>query len=210
VTIENHEVETLLSVMKKCRLKYEATVEGLAPLVNSIAAYVPQRRARKLHIGLFGYSRKIAGMSLPRAIPFASSLYSIGISPEFIGASVLGNLSDEEMSLLQEHYVNMKLDLGVAGGYVSWKNIGMLTECLDRVAERAAMSGAKLKRALTKIREDLRVVEENLGIKLGPKSPVERRHENFTNNFLIAYMEREDEEAKKALVEAAKLRKCLG
>jgi phosphoenolpyruvate carboxylase len=210
VTIENHEVETLLSVMKKCRLKYEATVEGLAPLVNSIAAYVPQRRARKLHIGLFGYSRKIAGMSLPRAIPFASSLYSIGISPEFIGASVLGNLSDEEMSLLQEHYVNMKLDLGVAGGYVSWKNIGMLTECLDRVAERAAMSGAKLKGALTKIREDLRVVEENLGIKLGPKSSVERRHENFTNNFLIAYMEREDEEAKKALVEAAKLRKCLG
>jgi phosphoenolpyruvate carboxylase len=72
------------------------------------------------------------------------------------------------------------------------------------------MSSAKLKGALKNIREDLHTVEGKLGIKLGPKSPSERRHENFTNNFLIAYMEREDEEARKALVEAAKLRKCLG
>jgi phosphoenolpyruvate carboxylase len=72
------------------------------------------------------------------------------------------------------------------------------------------MSEEKLKTALTKIAGDLKAAEENLDVVLGPKSPTQKRHENFTNNFLIAYLEREDDEAVKALVEAAKLRKCLG
>jgi hypothetical protein len=38
----------------------------------------------------------------------------------------------------------------------------------------------------------------------------QRKHENLTNNFLISYLEGEDTEAKKALIEAAKLRRCLG
>jgi hypothetical protein len=53
-------------------------------------------------------------------------------------------------------------------------------------------------------------VEEKLDVKLGPRTSTQRKHENFTNNFLISYLERENEEAKIALVEAAKLRKCLG
>ena len=53
-------------------------------------------------------------------------------------------------------------------------------------------------------------MEQKLGIKLGPRTPTQKRHENFANNFLIAYLEREDVEARKALVEAAKMRRCLG
>ena len=34
---------------------------------------VPRRRMRKLHIGLFGYSRSIGGISLPRAISFCAA-----------------------------------------------------------------------------------------------------------------------------------------
>ncbi len=119
--IESHEEEVLLGILEKCKQRYENVIETLAPLVNSIAAYVPQRRARKLHIGLFGYSRSVAGVTLPRAIPFAAALYSIGIPPEFIGCKVLEDLNENEWNALQKHYVNMKHDFSAVSGYVSWR-----------------------------------------------------------------------------------------
>jgi phosphoenolpyruvate carboxylase len=182
----------------------------LAPLVNSVAAYVPPRRARKLHIGLFGYSRNVAGVNLPRAITFAAALYAIGVPPEFIGCKVLDDLNEEELNLILKHYVNIKHDLNAIGGFLSWQNINMLMEMHQKAAERAGANEEKIKIALTKILGDLQTAEEKLGVKLGPRTPAQKRHENFANNFLIAYMEREDDEAKKALVEAAKLRRCLG
>jgi phosphoenolpyruvate carboxylase len=63
---------------------------------------------------------------------------------------------------------------------------------------------------LAKVIEDLQATEETLGIKIGSRTLAQRKHENFTNNFLISYLERENEEAKKAFLEAAKLRNCLG
>jgi phosphoenolpyruvate carboxylase len=200
----------LLGVLDKCKRQYESVAEVLAPFVNSISPYVPQRRARKLHIGLFGYSRSVAGVSLPRAIPFAASLYSIGVPPEFIGAKVLEDLTDAEYTAVQQHYVNLKKDYAAVGGYVSWENINMLIEMHLKTAKRANMNVDNLRLALTRVLADLKSVEEKLDIKLGPRTPSQRKHENFTNNFLISYLEGEDAEAKKALVEAAKLRRCLG
>jgi len=208
--IEKQEEEKLLIILQKNKQHYESSIENLAPLVNSVAPYVPQRRARKLHIGLFGYSRNVAGVSLPRAITFAAALYSLGIPPEFVGSKVLEDLSDKEMDLTHKHYVNMKHDFSSVGGYVAWQNINMLMENHERTAERAGMNKDKLKIGLANILDDLKTVEEKLGVKLGPSSSDEKRHENFVNNFLIAYLEREDNEARKALAEAAKLRKCLG
>ncbi len=211
IPIEQHEEEILLNSMNKCRRQYEGVVEALAPLVNKISAYVPQRRARKLHIGLFGYSRSVAGVTLPRAITFAAALYSIGIPPEFIGSKALEDLTEEEWKIVQKHYVNMEHDFSTVGGYVSWENINMLMESHEKVADKANIGVDKLEMALTKILEDLKTVEDNLVIKLGPRTPAQKRHENFTNNFLISYIERgNDEEAKRDLIEAAKLRRCLG
>jgi phosphoenolpyruvate carboxylase len=119
-------------------------------------------------------------------------------------------LSDNEWELVQKHYVKISHDLSLVGGYVSWENINMLMEMCKKTAERAGMSQEQLKTALTKIMSDLDATEEKLGIKLGPRTSAQRKHENFTNNFLISCVEREDEEARKALVEAAKLRNCLG
>jgi phosphoenolpyruvate carboxylase len=210
-TIEPHEEKALLAAMEKCKQRYEAVAEALAPLVNSISAYVPQRRARKLHIGLFGYSRSIAGVSLPRAIPFAAALYSIGIPPEFLGCKALEELNDEEWDAVKKHYVNLTHDLTSVSGYVSWENINMLMEIHEKASDKVNMDVDKLETALTKIMEDLKTVEEKLVIKLGPRTPVQKRHENFTNNFLISFIERDnDAEAKQDLIEAAKLRRCLG
>jgi len=190
---------------------YEVVVEALAPLVNSLSAYVPQRRARKLHIGLFGYSRRMGGVSLPRAITFAAALYSVGIPPEFIGLRVLEELSDEEWDTVKKYYVNLKHDLISVGGYVSWENINMLLETHEKASAKANMAVEKLEIALTKILEDFKAVEDKLVIKLGPRTPAQKRHGNFTNNFLISYIERDDaDEARRDLIEAAKLRKCLG
>ena len=208
--MEPYEEEALLGTLRKCRRQYESTIEALAPLVNSVAPYVPQRRARKLHIGLFGYSRCVAGVCLPRAISFAASLYSIGLPPEFIGMRSLTLLNDNEWELVQKHYMKIDHDLNLIGGYVSWENINMLMEMHRKTAERVGMNEEQLKTALTKIMGELKATEEKLGIKLGPRTPTQRKHENFTNNFLISYIEREDDEARKALLEAAKLRRCLG
>ena len=208
--VEPNEESVLLGILEKCRKRYEDVIELFAPLVNSIAAYVPQRRARKLHIGLFGYSRNVAGINLPRAITFSAALYSLGIPPEFLGAQVLEDLNEREWKITEKYYKNMTHDLGSVGAFVSWENINMLMENTQKIADIVGMSREKLETALTKVQDDLRVVEEKLGLKLGPKTPAQKRHENFANNFLIAYMEREDEEAKKSLVEAAKIRRCLG
>jgi phosphoenolpyruvate carboxylase len=86
----------------------------------------------------------------------------------------------------------------------------MLMDMHSKTAKRADMNVDSLRLALTRILSDLKTVEEKLDVKLGPRTSTQRKHANFTNNFLISYLEREDEEAKKALVEAAKLRNCLG
>jgi hypothetical protein len=88
--------------------------------------------------------------------------------------------------------------------------MNMLMEMHQKVAERAGASREKIRTALTRILADLQTAEEKLDIKLGPRTPTQKRHENFANNFLIAYLEREDDEARKSLVETAKMRRCLG
>jgi phosphoenolpyruvate carboxylase len=210
VIIDQQEEATLLCILAKCRQQYEQQVEVLAPFINSVAAYVPARRARKLHIGLFGYSRCVAGVCLPRAISFATALYSIGLPPEFLGIKALNILDDKEWDLLKKHYLKMDHDLSLVGEYVSWENINMLLEMSQATAKRANMNEEKLRGALSLLLEDLNVVEEQLNFKLGPKGMSQRKHENFTNNFLLSYLQKEDVEAKKALLESAKLRQCLG
>jgi phosphoenolpyruvate carboxylase len=208
--IDPQEEAVLLGILGKCRREYECQIEVLAPFINSVAAYVPQRRARKLHIGLFGYSRCVAGVCLPRAISFATALYSVGLPPEFIGLKALNQLNDKEWATLSKHYVKMQHDLKVAGEYVSICNINMLLELSHQTAKRAGMSEEKLKDALAKVLEDLEAAETKLNVKAGPKGIAQRKHENYTNNFLLSYLQKQDAEAKEALTESAKLRKCLG
>ncbi len=83
------EFDMAMRIIGKTSEEYRKTVSTLVNLINRIANYVPKRRERKLHIGLFGYSRSINGSTLPRAIPFCCALYSIGLPPEILGLSCL-------------------------------------------------------------------------------------------------------------------------
>jgi phosphoenolpyruvate carboxylase len=107
-----------VELIEKVASRYAACVATLAPVVNELARYVPPRRARKLHIGLFGYSRELDGhdVHLPRAIRFCCAMYSLGIPPEVLG---LGALSREDLVALREAYVNFDRDMQDAMRYLN-------------------------------------------------------------------------------------------
>lgn len=209
-SIEAEEERILLTAMEKLKAKYQKIVEGLGPLINSVASYVPPRRTRRLHIGLFGYSRRVGDVILPRAIPFAGAFYSLGIPPEFIGFRALNDLSEEEWEAVRKYYVNMERDLDVAAGYLSWGNVDVLKEMCELVSKRSEMSGDRLRSIVEELSLDFKTVEERLGITIGPKSSAQRRYEDIVKDFLASYARRRDEEAKEYLNEAARIRRCLG
>ncbi|MCX7858367.1 MAG: phosphoenolpyruvate carboxylase, partial [Deltaproteobacteria bacterium] len=93
------DVNKSLDIIQRLTKSYQKDVERLAPLINSIAPYIPKRRARALHVGLFGYSRGEGKVILPRAITFCASLYSIGVPPEILG---LGGLKKEDIEYLKQ------------------------------------------------------------------------------------------------------------
>jgi phosphoenolpyruvate carboxylase len=208
--VDENQEKLLRTAMYKLISEYQSRIEDLAPLINSVARFVPRRRARKLHIGLFGYSRNVKGKTMPRAIPFAAAFYSMGIPPEFIGASALKGLNDDEWAAVKAVYVNMKKDFRSVGSLVSWQTINMVMEMHPKVAKVAGMSPHKLKESLGSLMSDLSAVEEVFSLKLGPTSNQSKRHENFINNFFISYMQKEDEDARQSYNQAARLRRSLG
>lgn len=106
----------VLDLINRTSACYQRQVRALAPLVNAVAPAVPRRRMRKLHIGLFGYSRSIGGVSLPRAIPFCAALYSLGLPPELLGLSCLGQ---EDLAVVKEIYPGFEADLQDALRYLN-------------------------------------------------------------------------------------------
>ncbi|MDO8428138.1 MAG: phosphoenolpyruvate carboxylase [Candidatus Diapherotrites archaeon] len=125
-----------LAIIEKYSEEYQKQVEGLADLINKTAEFVPSRRKRKLHTGLFGYSRKVGKQKLPRAIKFCAALYSIGIPPEFLG---LNALNEKEMDWILDHYPKLKLDLEEAGKYLNEihfkKEVRAGNEILEKLKE---------------------------------------------------------------------------
>ena len=120
--------EKCLEIIKKYSKEYRKQVASLAPIINNVARYVPGRRKRKLHIGLFGYSRDVEGISLPRAITFTSALYSIGLPPEILG---LNSLNEDDLQFVSEVYVHFEDDLKDALRYLNRNAFAFLPKELE-------------------------------------------------------------------------------
>lgn len=177
---------------------YRPTVEGLAPLINDLASFVPPRRERLQHIGLFGYSRGVGAVKLPRAISFTAAMYSIGVPPEIIGTGRgLRTLAKEgQLPTLLKAYPALKADLRQAGKYLNRETITLL-------AAQHPMGVA--------LQEDLAGIEEVLQMELGPEKPRHLIHRNLTSSIYQRLGDAElRSEIRTELTEAARLRRSLG
>jgi phosphoenolpyruvate carboxylase len=89
---------------------------------------------------LFGYSRNVNGVSLPRAISFTAALYTIGLPPELLG---LNSLSNEDLAFLRHTYINFEADLQAALRYADLDNPFLspeLRRAIDRVGVKAEVN----------------------------------------------------------------------
>jgi len=143
---------------------YKKTVEKIAPLINDVSKYLPKRRERVQHIGLFGYSRGLGKVRLPRAISFTTVLYSLGIPPELIGTGrgLAGARKAGNLHLIEKHYQNLKHDLYFAGKFFYREGL---------------MELAKKRAGWKDILKDVEEIEKYLGEPLHYKYLNEQEHQ---------------------------------
>ncbi len=179
---------------------WKPAIEPIAGLINAVARHVPPRRERMQHIGLFGYSRGVGEVRLPRAIGFTCALYSLGIPPELITTG-RGLIAAEEhglLPLLDAYYPALRADLQHAGKYFNRENLSILA------SGDAAFAG---------IRRDVEAIERILGLSLGPEKPHHTIHRNLTSTILLLLKsggDAEDDRLRANIVEAGKIRRSLG
>lgn len=174
---------------------YRETIEKIAPLINSISRQVAKRRERVQHVGLFGYNRGVGNVTLPRAIPFTASLYSIGIPPELIGTG-RGLKEAKKKGLLSEilHlYPTLKNDIIQAGYFFNKNTLEKMTGSIQN---------------LSGLREDIEGICEILEVELGPKVPAHFEHKDLTES--IYEYRRQHKKISDLITRSGVLRKSLG
>ena len=177
---------------------WKPTIEDIAPLINQVAQFIPPRRERLQHIGLFGYSRGIGKVRLPRAIGFTCALYSLGIPPELIatGRGLEATQKAGLMDIVEKYYPALREDLIHAGKYLNRENVAFL---------------AKKMPIFKDISHGIDVIEKVLGIKLGPQKPHHFIHRNLSSTIYSRIIGDCDAALiTRDIVEAAVIRKSLG
>lgn len=190
--IEIKQAKEAISVFEK---HYRETIEGIAPVINTIAPHVPRRRERVLHTGLFGYNRGVGKVTLPRAITFTASLYSLGIPPELIGTGRGLQEAKEKgyLDIVEKFYVNLKSDLLKSGYFLN-------KEVLNKLARTSSI--------WENIVEDVTLIEQYLGVELGPKTDEQLEHQARTS-FLYSLLGNKGN-LEPEIVKTGILRKSLG
>lgn len=189
------EEKALLKLLPYFEIEYKEVIEQLGEIINKVAQFLPQRRERVQHIGLYGYSRGVGKVKLPRAIGFTASLYSIGIPPEIIGTGRALKKINElgYLNLVKKYYKYIKEDLIEAGRFLNKQNLLLLS---------------KDQKIWDKVLEDSKLIEEIFNITLGPKNEEEKSHQNLTTKVLSCIKNSKD--LSSYIVKAALIRKSLG
>jgi phosphoenolpyruvate carboxylase len=194
-TVGSADEKKLINIIPSFEKGYKEVIEQLAPLINELSKALPKRRERVQHIGLFGYSRGMGKVSLPRAIGFTASLYSIGIPPELIGTGrgLKEALATKSLELLEKYYINLKKDLRQAGKYLNKENLAQLIKQYPEVKN---------------IQEDVNAIEDYLGEKLGPKTLEEKEHHIMSSKIYEKLQKKEN--LTELITRAALLRRSMG
>lgn len=166
VILENDVLPEIQAIIPLFETPYKQWIEHLAPIIGTVSPFIPPRRERVQHIGLFGYSRTVGKITLPRAIGFTASCYSLGLPPELFGTGVgvaacshLGQLP-----LVEKLYKNLKPVLRQAGHYLRKQSIQEL--------------------GLTELVHEVDAIEEYLGEALGPQTDEEIQHAHLVSLIL--------------------------
>jgi phosphoenolpyruvate carboxylase len=120
--------EGVRDLVRRYGASYAEQVAQLSGVVYETTPFIPARRRRKLHVGLFGYARTMRGVALPRAIGFTAGLYSVGLPPEVLG---LDALTEADLESVRRAYVNFDDDLRDAVRYLN-PDTGLVPEALLR------------------------------------------------------------------------------
>ncbi len=195
INISEKEEKELLGLISEGSKLYKNLISEIAPIVNLVSQYIPQRRERFQHIGLFGYSRGEKGVKLPRAISFTGSMYSLGIPPELLASGKLIEyaIKTKKIKVLEKYYVNMQKDLIKSGKYLNKENLVILSH---------------KSLVFSEILESVDLIEKYLGKKLGPTTISEKKHSLLSKKLLENVKNKEL--AKKYLKQAARLRRSMG
>ena len=125
------------AIIDKVTAAYQERVVQLTSVISAASAHVPRRRERKMHVGLFGYGRSldgVGGATLPRAIGFAASLYSIGVPPDLLGLTVL---DEDDWAFVRETYPSVDEDLRAALYFANERHVReLLGEDSMRIVSR--------------------------------------------------------------------------
>lgn len=193
--VSEAEIKRVKKIIPLFEKPYKETIEGIADSINFIASRLPKRRERVQHIGLFGYSRGVGKVKLPRAIGFTAALYSLGIPPEIIGTGrglkALG--SPKDMELIEKLYRNLRYDLRRAGRYLNKENLAVLAE------ENSAWKA---------VQEDITEIEKFLREELGPQTTAEKQHAVLASQLLPKL--KQDRSLQEHLQNMAILRQSMG
>jgi phosphoenolpyruvate carboxylase len=148
-----------------------------------------------LHVGLFGYSRGVGKVSLPRAIPFTASLYSLGVPPEFIGTGRGLNKAKKKgiFKDVNKLFIHLKENLIQAGYFLNREN-------LSRLAKRFNY--------WNDIVEDISYIEKLFQIELGPNKLNHQEHLHITG--LIYERMQKKKEITRLITIGGNLRQSLG
>lgn len=193
--VSKSDEKKILELMSIFEPVYKKTIEEIADLINSVAEYLPRRRERVQHIGLFGYSRGVGKVKLPRAIGFTAAMYSLGVPPELVGTGRGIKIAKEKglLDVLEKYYLNIKKDLYRAGRYLNKNTLTKL---------------AKKSNAWKDVYEDIKEVEKYLGIELGPATVTDKKYHQIIETI---YKQLElGLSPQELIIEAAVLRKSLG
>ena len=160
------DLERARDIIRKTTTEYQNQVHKMIHVISTVSRHVPKRRERKMHVGLFGYGRSldgVGGVTLPRAIGFTASLYSIGVPPELLG---LAALTDSDLAFVREVYPSLDADLYAALRFTNERHVGeLLGAPYIRLVEQFAGDIDRVHEGLTSaIRAGL---DENADVNIG-------------------------------------------
>jgi len=195
---DNVDLNIFKSILDKYKKRFQREIEAIARPINDITLYLPKRRARKLHIGLFGYSRSTGKAVLPRAISFVAALYSMGIPPEILGMASLNEMTEPEYELIHKLYLNLNFDLKMSARYFNYDSLKLLKEIWNIDDEIINM-----------IRSDMRYVENNIGVPTDNSYGI-RKHLMYSSLTMLAFKDGKFDEMRDYIYEMGLIRKFLG